>query len=39
MIHLVHRSAIAGLVCAAVLAATAAGTDAQTLLKFTLDWR
>jgi NitT/TauT family transport system substrate-binding protein len=38
MIHLVHRSAI-GLVCAAILGATASGADAQTPLKFTLDWR
>jgi len=38
MIHLVHRSAIA-LVCAAILGATASGADAQTPLKFTLDWR
>jgi len=39
MINLVHRRAIAGLVCAAVLGATASGTGAQTPLKFTLDWR
>jgi len=39
MINLVHRRAIAGLVCAAILGATASGTGAQTPLKFTLDWR